>query len=47
MNSVPYSMLSRSKIQAVGALRMYRLKTSMATTNVRATISHAKVLPDQ
>src|SRR5256885_8753769 len=37
-----FRSLSRSKIQAVGALRMYRLKTSMATTNVRATISHAR-----
>ena len=47
MNSVPYSMLLKSKIQAVGAFRMYRLKTSTETTSVNPTISHANVLPDQ
>ena len=47
MNRVPYSMLLKSKIQAVGAFRMYRLKTSIETTNVSATMSQAKSLPDQ
>ncbi len=47
MKSVPYSMLLKSKIQAVGAFRMYRLNTSMATTKVRAMMSQAKALPDQ
>jgi len=47
MNSVPYSMLLKSKIQAVGALRMYRLNTSMETTNVSARMSQANALPTQ
>ena len=40
-------MLLKSKIQAVGAFRMYRLKTSIATTNVSAMMSQAAALPDQ
>ena len=37
-------MLLKSKIHAVGALRMYRLNTSIDTTKVRATISHGLLL---
>ena len=40
-------MLVKSKIQAVGALRMYRLNTSIDTTSVSARISQANTLPDQ
>ena len=47
MNRVPYSMLLKSKIQAVGALRMYRLNTSTDTTKVSARISQAAAFPTQ
>ena len=36
-----------SKIQAVGAFRRYRLKTSTQTTVISKTISQANVLPTQ
>src|SRR5436305_12432856 len=47
MNSVPYIMLSASKIHAVGAFRMYRLKTSTQTMAISAMISQAAALPTQ
>src|SRR5438309_7783379 len=40
-------MLVASKIQAVGALRMYRLNTSTHTTSMRIITSHAIALPTQ
>ena len=45
MKSVPYIMLLASKIQAVGAFNAYRLKTSITTKSMSATMSHAKVFP--
>jgi len=47
MNKVPYIMLLASKIQAVGAFKAYRLKTSTTTNNISPTISQAKAFPTQ
>ena len=47
MKHVPYSIFSASKIQAVGAFRMYRLKTSTQTMVISKIISQANALPTQ
>jgi hypothetical protein len=39
-------MLSKSKIHAVGAFRMRRLKTSTQTTVIRIMINQAAALPN-